>query len=49
LQGALTSAETGDLPDPSADSLDMVKKQSYMSDGRFNGEVSTPSKIEEEE
>ena len=49
LQGALTSAETGELPDPSADSLDMVKKQSYMSDGRFNGEVSTPSKIEEEE
>ena len=37
------------MPDPSSDQLEMVKKQSYMSDSRFNGEISTPSKIEEEE
>ena len=29
--------------------LEMTKTQSYMSDHRFNGEIGTPSKIEEKE
>ena len=32
-----------------ADHLEMTKTQSYMSDHRFNGEIGTPSKIEEKE
>ena len=31
------------------DTLELSKKQSYMSEARFNGEIATPSKIEESE
>ena len=49
LQSAIASADSGEITDPNGEPLDMIKKQSMMSESRFNGEISTPSKIEEEE
>jgi len=43
-----TEAEESNGATPAvADQLEMTKTQSYMSDHRFNGEIGTPSKIEE--
>ena len=51
--GGPTSAETDDNHVEShpanTEHLEMTKTQSYMSDHRFNGEIGTPSKIEEKE
>lgn len=53
LQMAMSSTETddnqGDAHPAVAEMLEMTKTQSYMSDHRFNGEIGTPSKIEEKE
>lgn len=52
LQIAVNSTDTDEVPDQhpaSSDQLEMTKTQSYMSDHRFNGEIGTPSKLEEKE
>ena len=50
---ALGSTEAEDTqesnPAAAVEQPEMTKSQSYMSDHRFNGEIGTPSKIEEKE
>ena len=51
LEVALSSTDDAQDPEgPSSEmTLEMSKKPSYMSEARFNGEVTTPSKMEEKE
>ena len=49
---AIGSTDTDEMADSHpavVDQLEMTKTQSYMSDHRFNGEIGTPSKLEEKE
>ena len=44
---ALGSTDVEESPEQNGNSeaLEMKKKESYMSEGRFNGEITTPAKF----
>lgn len=44
---AMGSTDVEETTEITTEQPELTKSQSYMSENRFNGEISTPSKIEE--